>query len=379
MSLIRRVLVVGCGLAGLAAARGLRALGLDVDAVEIRHTIGEPGAGLLLTGNAIAALDRLGLGLAARAAGRRVEAICFEDQDCNALFRLELDAHPKWPEFVSIHRSALQEILLELDAPVPTRLGLGVDALEPHEPHMRVRFSNGESQDYDLVIGADGVRSQIRALVFPTSSASPIPGFSGWRFVTRRPPGLADPLYMLGNGRSLLLHPLAGDEVYCGAGPVAAGDSTVGGSDLERLRAAFACFGGPAESVLGSVDERTTLIPTQYWQAPRATWFRGRCVLIGDAAHACAPTLSQGAALAFEDAAVLCELLAAGHELDATLRDFEQRRGARVERVLRESRARMEANREIDPNRLRLRNQVLRKVGAQQLAAAWAPLMEQRP
>jgi len=184
---------------------------------------------------------------------------------------------------------------------------------------------------------------------------------------------------MLGNGRTLLLHPLAGDDVYCGAGPVDQREAAGSGSELARLRAAFAGFGEPARAVLEAVDEQTTLIPTQYWHASAATWSSGRCVLIGDAAHACAPTLAQGAALAFEDAAVLCESLAAGGEMSSSLRRFEERRSARVERVLRESRARMEASRGIDPARIPLRNQVLCTVGSDQLAAAWEPLMEQRP
>jgi FAD-dependent urate hydroxylase len=136
---------------------------------------------------------------------------------------------------------------------------------------------------------------------------------------------------MLGNGRTMLLRPLAGDEVYCGAGPVEDRHAAGSGSELVRLRAAFADFGGPAKLVLDDVDEQTNVIPTRYWHAPRVTWSRGRCVLIGDAAHACAPTLAQGAALAFEDAAVLCESLASREELRSSLRAFEERRSARVE------------------------------------------------
>ncbi len=376
--MIQRVLVVGCGLAGLAVARGLRKLELHVDAIEIRGDICEPGAGLLLTGNAVQALDRLGLGRAARGAGKLVREIAFSDEQGRELFHLDLDRHANWPEFISIHRSSLQKILLEFDEPVAVRLGLGLAELEPRDTCVRARFSDGETGDYDLVIGADGVRSRVRELVFAGPSPTPIPGYSGWRFVTTCPAGLSRAVYMLGNGRTMLLHPLAENEVYCGAGPVDACEAGAG-SELARLRAAFADFGGPAKVVLENVDERTNVIPTQYWHASRLTWSRGRCVLIGDAAHACAPTLAQGAALAFEDASVLCESLAARGELGTSLRSFEKRRSPRVESVLRESRARMEASRGVDPTRLRLRNQVLRSVGAQQLEAAWAPLMEQRP
>jgi 2-polyprenyl-6-methoxyphenol hydroxylase-like FAD-dependent oxidoreductase len=131
--------------------------------------------------------------------------------------------------------------------------------------------------------------------------------------------------------------------------------------------------------VLDSLDEATPLIPTQYWQVARAPWHRDRCVLVGDAAHASAPTLAQGAAMAFEDAGVLCDLLAEARDPESALEAFEKRRRDRVDTVQRESLARMEANRSLEPARLELRNQVLRKVGASQLAAAWGPLMERSP
>lgn len=379
MTTTRRVLVVGAGLAGLAVTRGLRALGADVELVELRSEFAEPGAGLLLTGNALRALDALRVGAAVRAAGRAVRTVRFADAEGRDLFHVDVAGRRGWPDFVSIHRAELQRALLESGTPVRPRLGLTVEALEPDGARVDVRFSNGASDSFDLVVGADGLRSRVRELLFGAAPLEPIAGFTGWRFIAPCPAELRDPLYVLGNGRTLLLHPLAGGDVYCGAGPVEVGAPCTRGSERERLRAAFAGFGPPARAVLDGVGDATPLIPTQYWQLERAPWHRGRCVLVGDAAHASAPTLAQGAAMAFEDACVLCELLAEGRDVEPVLQAFDRRRRDRVESVQRESRARMEANRSLEPARLELRNQVLRKVGASQLTAAWGPLMERSP
>jgi FAD-dependent urate hydroxylase len=183
---------------------------------------------------------------------------------------------------------------------------------------------------------------------------------------------------MVGNGRTLLLHPLPGAEVYCGAGPVA-GPPPSGGSELQRMRAAFAGFGGSAAHVLEGLDETVALIPTRYFHVEQSPWRRGRCVLIGDAAHACAPTLAQGGAMAFEDAFVLGECLRDGGELDAALAAFEQRRAPRVALVQAASLSRMAVNRPADVRGIAVRNALLRKIGAAQLLGAWSPLMERSP
>jgi len=119
--------------------------------------------------------------------------------------------------------------------------------------------------------------------------------------------------------------------------------------------------------------------PTRYWEIAQEPWRRGRCLLVGDAAHACAPTLAQGAALAFEDAVVLCEELDRTRDVDAALARFVERRRARVARVQRASRERMEANRPQGARALAIRDRVLRALGARQLEREWAALVAWRP
>ena len=379
MRAVRRILIVGAGLAGPALARGLAARGMAADLVEMRAPDAEPGAGLLLTGNALVALDELGVGDAVRAAGRGVRSVRFADAADRELFRLAVGVARGWPDFVSIHRSALRRVLLAHGDAPPVRFGVGLEALLEGAHGVRARFSTGDEADYDLVVGADGVASRVRELAFAMPPPAPIEGFAGWRFVAPSEVALDEPTYFVGNGRTLLLHPLRDGEVYCGAGPIDESLVPRDGTELERLRAAFADFGGPVAPFLAGLSPDLRPFPTRYWEVAQASWRRGRCLLIGDAAHACAPTLSQGAAMAFEDAVVLSEQLAGGRDVEAALAAFEPVRRARIAPVQRESRARIEANRGQEPRALRVRDRVLRAVGARRLEEAWAPLVAWRP
>lgn len=371
-----RVLVVGAGLAGAAITAGLRAQGARVDWLELRTDEGDVGAGILLTGNAFAALDRLGLGDRVRAVGRPVRRVRFTDHRHRDLFHVDVEGRrPPWPAFACLHRAALRRALLDATAPPSPRWGVTIDRLDADTG--AVQQSDGARARYDLVVGADGVHSRVRRLVFEAPPAAPIDGFAGWRFVARRPRGLEDPLYMLGDGRTLLLHPLPHDEVYCGAGPADVALPLPSGEPAHRqLRALFADFAGPARELLESVDETTVLIPSRYWNVAHEPWHRGRCVLSGDAAHACAPTLAQGGAMAFEDAAALCDALAGEADVPAALARFEARRRPRVAAVQRESLERMEANRLLGPERFAQRNAILCKLGGRRLEAVWGSLME---
>lgn len=371
---------MGAGLAGLAFCVGLRRthrLATRITLVELAPGADDAGAGLLLTGNGLRVLDGFGLGARVRAVGRCVGSVRFADASGAELFRLPIPA--EWPEFVSVHRARLRRTLLEAALPVEPRFGVSVERIDPTESSVDVALSDGEHRSFDLVVGADGLHSAVRAAIPGASGASPIGDFRGWRCVVPGLFPLAEPIYLLGNGRTLLLHPLADGDVYCGAGPVSGSTDQGTGSELEQLLAAFDGFGGIARAVLGAIGDSTRLIPTLYWEVELAKWRTGRCVLVGDAAHASAPTLAQGASMAFEDAAVLCEELAREGAVPAALERYEARRRPRVTAVQRESRARMEANRPVEARQHAVRDQVLRRFGRQQLHAAWGRLMDSAP
>ena len=374
-----KILIVGAGLAGLALARALKQEGFTSTIFE-RDEEHSRGVGILLTGNAMNALDALGLGAEVRRAGRHVASVQFSEANGSPLFRLEI---PKdWPDFVCIHHARLRRILIDSLEGATPQWACTVDQLESLEPNVRVSETTGKTSQYDLLVGADGVHSRIAHEILEGPDPEPLPDYRGWRFIVRRPPDLTEPHYFIGNGRTLLLHPLPDDQVYCGAGPIHrdllprdARDA----DDRMALLSAFADFASPARDVLEQVDASTELIPTRYWQIERQHTIAKNALVIGDAAHACPPTLAQGGAMALEDGLVLAQILAASDSIEEALRAFEKRRRSRINFVRRESLARIQANVPTDDRRCRLRNQIVRQTGLANLQNAWKALVTTAP
>jgi FAD-dependent urate hydroxylase len=371
------VLIVGAGIAGLALGRKLLAAGVDCTIVDRRGSAALTGAGLLLTGNAVRVLEALGVGGPLHARGARVERVSFTDDRQRPLFEVDCAARPAWGAFLSIERAALQATLLEGDPQVQPRWGVTVAAVSERDDAVRATLSNGSAIDCDVLVGADGVGSDTRRAALGLPAVEPIADFHGWRFLAPCPAGLDAPQYMLGNGCTLLLHPLRNGKVYCGAGPVWLPNAA---EDREppSLRKVFGAFGGFAPEVLSHAGSAA---PTRYWHVDLPTWTTRRCVLIGDAAHACAPTLAQGGAMALEDALVLGTALAAVEDEDVatTLALFEQRRRPRVVLAQQRSLQRMSANKPMSAREIALRNAILANIGATQFLDDWTPLMEGSP
>jgi len=366
-------LIVGAGIAGLSLTLALLRQGRSVLLADRRPGAGAEGVGILLTGNAAQALAELGLGAAAAAAAERVAAVDYCDRDGQRLFELDLEARPGWGTFLCMHRHTLQQLLLAAVGTEHVRWGAKIVDLEEAPDDVMVRWDDGTTSRHALVVGADGVHSDLRRRLFGEVKTG-LPGLAGWRFLARCPAGLQRPQYMLGNGCTLLLHPLPGGDLYCGAGPA---DTAllVGGEPLEQLRRVFGDFGGFAPAVLAQLSADTPLLDTTYHCVQIPSWRSRRCVLVGDAAHACPPTLSQGGAMALEDGLVLARHLATEPHVPTALAGFEEQRRPRVSQALSASLDRMFANRLASEHFIEVRNTILRAVGAEQLAAAWGPLM----
>src|SRR4051812_8905312 len=157
-----RILVVGAGIAGLAAARGLRVAGFRPDVVEELPATTIPGAGIYLPGNASRALRQLGLDAPLRPLGDLIFRQIFQDARGRTLF--EMDMAALWAgvgESRGLSRAALQQVLLT-SVGGEVRYDTAVRDLEIVDGAAKVEFADGSTAEYDLVIGADGRRSTIR-------------------------------------------------------------------------------------------------------------------------------------------------------------------------------------------------------------------------
>ena len=324
----RRVLIVGAGIAGLATARALRDVDIDVEVVERRTGAPSPGLGLNLPGNAVRALNALGLAEQVLAAGVPVARREYRTARDRLLFAVDEAAF--WSgvaQSVCLRPGLLLEAL---GTEQEVRRGVGAVRVDPSPHGAHVVLDDGTETDYDLVVGADGVHSTVRAAVVTTAPQPSKMTSASWRFVVPNP-GVDCWTAWTGNGLALLLIPVASEEVY---GYASSSTGGTAGADPRWLAQAFADFPTPARLAVDAVfDGGRTPYHSPVAEIRTDTWHRGPVILIGDAAHATGPVWAQGAAAALEDALVLAEVLGSSSDWATAGAAWEHRRRPRVDHV----------------------------------------------
>ena len=259
----------------------------------------------------------------------------------------ETDLADLWVEVrpcLAMTRVRLHEVLLTGAASVPHRLGVSLTTLTQDDNHVRVGLSDGASETYDLVVGADGIHSIVRALALG-SSPSRYAGQMVWRsVVASRPHGILDNMMVLmGDGCFFGMVPMGEGCTYgFGAVDLERFEDPLTGR-LERFRRRFTDFGGPVSEYLTALenDQQLHVGPIEWVDVE--LWHHGRVVLIGDAAHAGPPHMGEGGCMAMEDALVLADVLRNADSLQAGLEAYVRRRRPRTDWVQTQSRAAAQA------------------------------------
>lgn len=336
---IGRVLIVGGGIAGLATAAGLARAGIACEIVERAEQWAPVGAGIVLGVNAMSVMRGLdiaghvedvgvvlGRGAITDASGKELSASDFE--------MLRADFGPT----IAIHRAALHSVLLDATGGVPVSLSTSVESMTQQEEHVDVVLTDGREEQFDLVIGADGLRSRVRELTFGDVPIA-YSGYTCWRLVVDSPVHQLAMREMWGRGLRFGIVPIGKSRLYCFAVANAPrGEEDPLDGRLDRFRARFASFGGQVPEIIAALEQPEELIHNDLEEVPSCPWFDRRAVLIGDAAHAMTPNMGQGAAMALEDSAVLVELLSRSGSLEEQLSALVARREARVRWVQNQSR-----------------------------------------
>jgi 2-polyprenyl-6-methoxyphenol hydroxylase-like FAD-dependent oxidoreductase len=338
----KRVLVSGAGIAGLAAGIALRRAGHYVEIVETRSGAIAEGVGLCLPGNALRALRELGVLEAVAAAGFAYDHNIFCDGDGQVLTRIPCRIAAKdTPVTIGIRRSDLQRILLAAAERAGGRIAYDTSIAEvvSSDQAALVRFSDGRAGSYDLVVGCDGVHSTLRQQVAPGSSPAHA-NAAAWRVVAPRHESVtAATLYCRPDGRAGLI-PLDGDTMYFLAiAPAKAGERHDRLTLHKKLAEILSGYGGLFPDLAGQLDSVDGIVysPIEDVLVP-GRWYRGRILLMGDAAHATTPYLTQGVGMALEDAVVLAEVLTDHHLLADCFEAFMRHRYERCRFVQQTSR-----------------------------------------
>ena len=314
-----RVLIVGGGIAGLSLARALKDAGHDPLVIERSQEWAVTNTAHYLPSNAIRALQQLGLGEAIAAAAHPISQQRVTGSGGRVL--ADLPVSTIWGEqshCAAIRHDVLHELLLKATTDISIRLGTTIDARLRDNA---VRLSDGSVEHYDVLVGADGVDSVVRTAGI--SGAEPTyAGRWAWSFIADGWDGEEGTWHAhLASDRSLLIVPLGEGAVFCYADIASAN-----GRPIWDWRSYFNDLDKPITDLLAQAGH---LAGSPIMEVEQPYAFLGRTVLIGDAAHAMSPSMSQGVALAVEDALVLAEALSSLPVYQA-LPAYEERRAERI-------------------------------------------------
>jgi 2-polyprenyl-6-methoxyphenol hydroxylase-like FAD-dependent oxidoreductase len=344
MVCISTALIVGGGIAGISAAVALARIGVQCDVVELAQT--PFGASLAFSGRAAEALVELGVYEDVYNTGTPFgpNSTATSIRDATGRLINPGPRRPTWPgavDNVAVYRPVFIDVMTDVAKRLGVRVsqGMTVHTVENNEDTISVTFSTGETRRYDLLVGADGINSHTRALLFPDA---PKPAYSGQISIRWMAPGPAiedegwyyGPVGRLGFyylPQGLVYVPavinmperkhLTHDEVY---------------SLFVRLLDSYTA---PAIVELRSrLTPDAQLIGTSFqWILVSNPWYRGHALLIGDAAHATTAHMGMGGGMALEDAVVLGQCVAQASTLPEALDAFMMRRFERVRIVVETS------------------------------------------
>ena len=341
--MVKNVLIVGGGIGGMTAALALARRDVAVTLIDSDPNWRVYGAGITITGMSLRAFDDLGV----------LDEIRERGYVHNGMRPMRFDGQPLGePRFAppgsppvmhggGIMRPVLHDILSSRvrGTGIAVRLGVTVAALEQDPDGVDVTLTDGSTTRYDMVVGADGIYSQMRGMIFPDA---PKPRFTDqgcWRIVADRPPEIDRAHIYFGGPLKLGMSPISQDQMYVFLLEHVPGNPWFAPeTHVQHLSDLMAPFGGIVPTIRAGLGahSQTNYRPLEWLLLPDP-WYKGRVVLIGDAAHATTPHMASGAGVAVEDGLVLADELSRTDDVATALRAFMDRRYDRARLVVETS------------------------------------------
>jgi 2-polyprenyl-6-methoxyphenol hydroxylase-like FAD-dependent oxidoreductase len=330
---MRTVGIIGGGIGGVATAVALHRLGIRATVYERAPRLEEVGAGMMLWPNATRVLKELGLleDVAARS-GSSTHFIV-RARSGKVLMNIALGTFDV--PALCTRRSDLLSSLLSALPREHVRLGRELTHLEQLKSKVRIHFADGSVEEHDAVVGADGMRSRVRAQLFGISD--PIyRGYTVWRGVAAYGGrairhGYNSETWGHGSRFGILDIGQGRFTWYATANVRPALPGERKGELLQR-------FGGWHEPIPELIDSTELILENgAYDLPPLPRWTAGRVTLLGDAAHPCTPNLGQGGGMALEDALVFAKCVSRERSVESALRRYESLRRSRTGHIQQRS------------------------------------------
>ena len=352
-----KILIVGGGIGGMTATACLLRAGFDVAVFEQASELGEVGAGIQLSANPMRVLRHLGLVDSLAQRGVRPHAYQFKMFDTGEILQEiplgdDYEARHGVP-YLSVHRADLLEVLvgavaaLKSDAVTlnTTATGFAEDA-----DGVTLHFADGSDARGDVLIGADGIKSMVRAAILGETPVH-YTGDQSWRILVPasrlQPEQRPDTVNIcVGPGKHGVVYPIRSDGLVNMVGCVEYDtwdeESWTARRPWDEMKADFTGWPGDIQTIIHHADKdqcfrwaMNNRPPVDHWSTPRTT-------LLGDAAHPSLPYMAQGGAMAIEDGAVIARALQQEAEIGAALDLYQRNRLARTARIVNESSANRE-------------------------------------
>ena len=349
-----KILIAGAGLGGLAAAGCLLKAGHDVEIYEQAPKLGEVGAGIQLSANAMHVMNYIGIGEAISALSVRPAAYVFRLHDTGEI----IDRFALSDEHLALHKAPYNQVHR---ADLHETLANAVQKMKNHLVHLNkktigytetdsgveLHFEDGTSAKGDMLIGADGVKSVIRDQVAGSVEAI-YTGDSAWRLTIPKdklPANFMEEVMSvwMGPGKHSVSYWIRGGELLNFVGavetPIAQEESWTAKFPWDDLKADFEGWHEDIQTVIDLVDKDECYRWALYRRPTIENWSSDRVTILGDAAHATLPYLAQGAAMAIEDGAVLTRALDQCSDIAEALQLYQRNRAERTARVVNTSTA----------------------------------------
>ena len=329
---------MGGGVAGPALARLLQGHA-DITLIDKAIRWGNVGYAIALWGNGQKVLREIGIDHSVLKMGYEVPWDVTEDKKGEILRALTFETFRPYGPTTIVTRADVQQALVRgLDSFVKVKMGITVEKISQNETSATVRLSDGSEEIFDLVVGADGIHSQVREMVFKEDFLK----YYGWSVDTFWAPKQFTPsrgaIHISSAGKLCFIFPLE-DKAVVTLSMVTEKIEDKSDHSKEALHRIFADFKDSVGHLIDSIEDPEHIFHDNLAHVDMERWYKGRVVLVGDAQHATSPSTGMGASMALEDAYVLAEELKnSSGNISLALKNYEKRRSGRIKRFRKVSR-----------------------------------------